>query len=121
MFNLKKFEKDGYIVLDNFISVEECQRLVDEIGNIIESKIFLDDLKKLPAHQYFLESNDKIRGFLESKAELKNHENSKLIYKRIGYGLHALNPYFKSITYNEKTEVKIKLLSWYLNIQHCKK
>ncbi len=95
-------------MIDNYLSRDECQGLLDEIGRIIESKVFLDDLKHLPPNEYFLGSNEKIRGFLESKASLDDAddiETSKKIYKRIGYGLHALNPLFKAATYNQKTEV----------------
>ena len=59
--------------------------------------------------QYFLESNDKIRGFLEAKAEFnKTNEKSKNIYHKIGHALHVLNPVFKSASYGDATKVREK-------------
>lgn len=64
--------------------------------------------------QYFLESNNKIRGFLETKAEFnQNNEKSKLIYHKIGHALHVLNPVFQSATYNDATKVSIFIIHMY--------
>ena len=41
-------EEDGYVVLENFFTQDECNRLKDEISNIIESSQFAEELKQLP-------------------------------------------------------------------------
>ena len=46
---IQKYNENGYVVLDNYMSHEECQNLKDEIAKIIESKAFLDELKQLPS------------------------------------------------------------------------
>ena len=50
---------------------------------------------------YFLTSTDKIRPFLEHKASEKN---GKKIFNKIGHALHALNPVFKEITFDDKVK-----------------
>ena len=61
--------------------------------------------------------NEKIRGFLESKASLDDIVKSKKNYKRIDLGLHALNPLFKAVTYNPKNiGLKIEHKILFMNI-----
>ena len=44
---LIKFERDGFLVIENFISVEKCNELRNETENIIK-KYDLDAIKKIP-------------------------------------------------------------------------
>lgn len=50
---------------------------------------------------YFLESGDKIRFFLEENADLKKVPKERAINK-IGHALHELNPVFKKFSRNDK-------------------
>ena len=42
-----QFERDGYLVIENFISKEKCKELYDECSRVIESNNFLDEVKKI--------------------------------------------------------------------------
>ena len=65
---------------------------------------------------YFLTSTDKIRPFLEKRAQevidkCKHLENGaaksemRHIFNKIGHALHVLNPLFKEVTFSQKTKV----------------
>ena len=41
-----KFNKDGYLVIENFISHEKCEELIKECNNITDGYT-LEDIKKL--------------------------------------------------------------------------
>ena len=68
---------------------------------------------------YFLTSTDKIRPFLEKKANeilAESKENSdntknvpnKKIFNKIGHALHALNPVFRRFTFCDKIKTSAK-------------
>lgn len=66
---------------------------------------------------YFLTSTDKIRPFLEEKAhevlaKAGEKTKSKKIFNKIGHALHALNPVFKEVTFNEKVQGIFKSLNF---------
>ena len=74
----------------------------------IRVKVFLFSFLKQGTY-YFIESNDKIRGFLEKKAEFnENNEKSKMIYHKIGHALHVLNDTFQAATYSDATKSILK-------------
>ena len=58
---------------------------------------------------YFLTSTDKIRPFLEEKAqEILNESQdgfSNKIFNKIGHALHALNPKYREVTFSQKVKV----------------
>jgi hypothetical protein len=66
------------------------------------------------ASWYFITSNDKIRPFLEQKAnevieksKLNGQYHKRNIFCRIGHAIHALSPVFKEATFNQKAKVNI--------------
>jgi hypothetical protein len=68
---------------------------------------------------YFLTSTDKIRPFLEAKAQevIENSKNlksditrNKNIFNKIGHALHALNPVFKEVTFASIIKVNSNIL-----------
>lgn len=66
---------------------------------------------------YFLSSTDKIRPFLEHRAkevlkEKNANEKPKAIFNKIGHALHALNPVFKTITFDDKVKQIFHSLSF---------
>ena len=66
---------------------------------------------------YFLSSTDKIRPFLEHRAkevlkEKNANEKPKAIFNKIGHALHALNPVFKNITFDDKVKQIFHSLSF---------
>jgi hypothetical protein len=114
---MEAFGRDGFLVVNDFLKPEETQGLLDEIGNIIDDRSFVEDLKNMKPDErlvntgteYFLDSCSMIRGFIEPKAKIEDYsERNKLIYHKIGHSLHTLNPVFKAATYNERTEAICK-------------
>jgi phytanoyl-CoA hydroxylase len=110
---LDRFDQDGFLVIENFISVDDCERLKNECMNIIDSSGFLNEVSSLPAFstqskdEYFLTSADKIRAFLEDGS---NGDDPKLRFNKIGHALHALNPIFKEFTFSQKVKDVIRSL-----------
>lgn len=66
------------------------------------------------ADEYFLSSVDKIRPFLEAKAKeiLEKNDKSVKIFNKIGHALHALNPVFKEITFDDQIKEIIKSIGY---------
>lgn len=129
---LKDFNSNGYAVLKNLLSVEECAKLRAECEQIIESNKFMDEVSKIAVFSadqnetqsrdmYFLTSTDKIRPFLEAKAQqiIENSRDlqqdvkqNKQIFNKIGHALHALNPAFRSVTFSDKVKDVYKSLGY---------
>ena len=109
-----KFERNGFVVLDDFLTSAQNQGLLDEIGNIIRDKSFVEHLEKLtPAERFinvnrsnstsidqinyfskqnfqtdthsFLNSHNMMRGFIEPRAKIEDYSDIKqLIQDKIG-------------------------------------
>lgn len=127
---LKKFKKDGYFVIENFLSEEQCKSLIKECDNITDNYT-LQDIKNLPVFEantgsdqaqtrdeYFLTSIDKIRPFLENKASeiLKDAKDdepiNKRIFNKIGHALHVFNPVFREVTFADNVKDIAKSLGY---------
>lgn len=126
---LEKFEKDGFLVIENFITDEKCQELMNECDKITD-EYTIDEIKKLPVFEanvgneqaqsrdeYFLTSIDKIRPFLENKAseiikESKGDEVNKQIFNKIGHALHVFNPVFREVTFCDNVKNVAKSLNF---------
>ncbi|KAJ3321538.1 hypothetical protein HDV06_004074 [Boothiomyces sp. JEL0866] len=106
---INQFDRDGFLVIPNFFDPKELR---DEAANLLNAM----DLKEHPlvkfttgdkehvGNEYFLESGDKIRYFLETDAV---DESNNLKYgkeraiNKIGHALHELDPVFKKFTLNK--------------------
>ena len=101
---IELFEKDGYLILEDFVSKEACEALSNRATEIVEAfnpsesiSIFTTNEQTRYSDSYFLESGDKICCFFEEEAFGKNGElrqaKSKSINK-IGHAMHDLDPVF---------------------------
>ncbi|XP_054249438.1 phytanoyl-CoA dioxygenase domain-containing protein 1 isoform X2 [Indicator indicator] len=116
---IQKFHEDGFLVLEQFFTAEECDRMRSQIQSIVAAM-------EVPAHcrtqfstkedeqlqaqgssDYFLTSGDKIRIFFEKG--VLDEKGNFLIPKeksisKIGHALHAHDPVFKQITHSSKVQ-----------------
>ncbi|KAF1755856.1 hypothetical protein GCK72_012307 [Caenorhabditis remanei] len=117
MFELcQKFERDGFVVIENVFNDQEIEEMKGAIGKIVDDMNLAEhpksvfstyDEDKHAADSYFLNSSDKIRFFFEEGAVDKNGEltvpKDKALNK-IGHGLHFLDTTFKKMTFNTKIQ-----------------
>jgi len=117
---MEKFEKEGLLVVENFLSGEEVESLKDEMYKLVEGMdpttekgTFSTTDHEQCRDTYFLESADKIRYFFEQEAFDENGdlqmEKQKSLNK-VGHALHFYNPIFKRISFSQKVkEVALSL------------
>jgi phytanoyl-CoA hydroxylase len=108
----KYFERDGYLVIRDFISEEICLSLIKEAEKLIENfdsgdvkTIFSTKDQSHAKQQYFLDSGHKIHFFFEEKAfddagELKAPKQHSI--NKMGHALHELNPVFHDFSHYDK-------------------
>jgi phytanoyl-CoA hydroxylase len=101
---LDQYERDGFLVLEDFVSPEACDALRARANELVRGfdpagvvSIFSTREQTRTSDDYFLESGDKVRFFFEENAfnsdgtlqQSKEHSINK-----IGHALHDLDPVF---------------------------
>ncbi|XP_054030329.1 phytanoyl-CoA dioxygenase domain-containing protein 1 [Dryobates pubescens] len=116
---IQKFHEDGFLVLEQFFTAEECDRMRSRIQSIVaamevpphcRTQFSTKEDEQLQAQgssDYFLTSGDKIRFFFEKG--VLDEKGNFLIPKeksisKIGHALHAHDPVFKQITHSSKVQ-----------------
>ncbi len=106
----ERYEREGFIVIENFLTESQCLALQDEAHNIVSdfdaekhSSIFSADSSQASCQrdEYFFDSADKVHCFLEEKAVVDGKlvvEKNRAINK-IGHALHDKNPVFADVTF----------------------
>ncbi|XP_026882848.2 phytanoyl-CoA dioxygenase domain-containing protein 1 [Electrophorus electricus] len=123
--DVRKFQDDGFLVLDGLFSAEECDALRERAGGLVArmdvpthcrvqfSTGHEEQLKSQGNAEYFITSGDQIRFFFEKgvfddKGEFIVPRERSL--NKIGHALHAYEPLFKSITHSPKVQNVVKKL-----------
>ena len=105
------YQQEGYLVIKDFYQYEECQALINRMREMVQEcdinelgGVFSAGPKsqgKLVQDQYFRESADKIRFFLEKDAKFtKDAQPEQLLEKfnKTAHALHDLDPVFSQFS-----------------------
>lgn len=122
-----QFYQNGYLCVPGFLSaddvnalLERSKQLLDEfnVENHPKTKFTTDDANHV-GDDYFLNSGDKIRYFLEEDAIDSNGKLTRpknLAVNKIGHALHQLDPVFRRITLeNERMRAVVRDLKFHHN------
>jgi phytanoyl-CoA hydroxylase len=97
---LTAYDRDGFLLLENFVSRAECERLQHRAAALIANfdpqgtrSIFTTREQTRTSDDYFLNSGDQIRFFFEESAE-DARQNKAHSLNKIGHALHDLDPVF---------------------------
>ncbi|XP_066592365.1 uncharacterized protein [Prorops nasuta] len=108
------FQKNGYVVLEDFFQPEEIEELrfageeyTKNLPPESERKIFNSVNSPQNKDRYFLDSAHRISVFFEAESleddgKLKVHPRVSL--NKVGHALHWLNPIFKKYTFDERVK-----------------
>lgn len=121
---ITELDKNGYLVVENFLSADQCDELRKECMKIVddcdvkEHQACFDTINQQHMKlkdDYFLTSGDKIRFFWEPKAQNEdgtlNRPKMESLNK-VGHALHALNPVFAKATFDERLKGIYKQLGF---------
>ena len=111
---LNFWHNNGYLIIEDFKTHEECDELINRSKELIEEQDFNNQQSVFDTvsqshndDNYFLESGDKIRFFFEEKANLDEENvktNKQYIVNKIGHALHDLDDKFIAFSKNEQLD-----------------
>jgi phytanoyl-CoA hydroxylase len=119
---LAAFERDGVILLQDFVAEEDCEKLrartlelIDAFEPGAERNVFSAMKQTQLGDRYFEESGDKIRFFFEHDAFdasgelIQSKENS---LNKMGHAMHDLDPVFDAFSRTEKLAAVVDSLGY---------
>jgi phytanoyl-CoA hydroxylase len=111
---LADYDRAGVIVLEDFVSPEDCDGLRKRALELVEAfdpaecaSVFSTTDEEQLDDRYFIESGDKIRFFLEQEAL---DERGRLTrpkaesFNKMGHAMHDLDPVFDSFSHTPKLD-----------------
>ena len=114
------WKKNGYLVIENFYSNNECDELIERSKYLIDNYNFENSQSVFDTvsqnhneDNYFLESGDKIRFFFEEKADLDNNiGQTHLSINKIGHALHDLDEVFYKFSHKNELNKIAKFIGF---------
>lgn len=106
------FESDGYLLLENFVAAEDCDRLRSRALALVEGfdpaehrTVFSTSSRAHAAAEYFQGSGDKFRFFFEEDAFDSAgalRQAKALSINKLGHAMHDLDPGFEAFSRTAK-------------------
>ncbi|PYS49330.1 MAG: phytanoyl-CoA dioxygenase, partial [Acidobacteria bacterium] len=111
---LVEYERDGFLVVEDFVTAEACDRLRSRASTLVEAfdpagyaSIFSTHEQTRTSDDYFLDSGDKIRFFFEEEAfdsEGRLRQSKERSINKIGHALHDLDIIFNRFSRTPELE-----------------
>lgn len=108
MSRLAEFQNNGFLVIEDFVSKEDCDNLRAYTLEMVSSfdtegirAIFTTNEQTRTTDDYFFSSSEKVSFFFEENAFDKNgqlRQNKELSINKIGHALHDLDPVFNKFS-----------------------
>lgn len=116
------FERDGVIILQQFVSEAACQalrertlQLIDDFEPGAERNVFSAMEQTQLGDKYFEESGDKIRFFFEHDAFDENgnlRQSKEHSLNKMGHAMHDLDPVFDAFSRTSKLAATVNSLGY---------
>ena len=116
------FERDGFLVLEDFVSREACASLRERAAELVSQfdpagvvSIFSTQEQTRTSDDYFLTSGDQIRFFFEERAFQEDgslRQSKERSINKIGHALHDLDPIFSRFSRTPEIAALVKDLKF---------